>query len=55
MQNLLVFTVLSASSRNNIETQMSNYMVEVGPGLEVTILMAVVGAVVVVAAAVAHK
>ena len=29
---------------------MSNYMVEVGPGLGVTILMAVLGAVVVVAA-----
>ena len=32
---------------------MSNYMVEVGPGLGFTILMAVVGAVVVVSAAAA--
>ena len=32
---------------------MSNYTVEVGPGLGVTILMAVVGAVAVVAAAAA--
>ena len=53
IQNLLVFTVFSASSRNNIETHVSNCMVEVGPGLGVTILMAVVGAVVVVAAAAA--
>ena len=53
IQTLLVFTVLSASSCHNIETQMSKHMVEVGPGLGVTILMAVVGAVVVVAAAAA--
>ena len=45
--------MFSASSRNNIETHVSNYMVEVGPGLGVTIFMAVVGAVVVVAAAAA--
>ena len=49
IQNLLVFTVCSVSSRNNIETRMSNYMA----GLGVTILIAVVGAVVVVAAAAA--
>ena len=45
--------MFSASSRNNIETHVNNYMVEVGPGLGVTISMAVVGAVVVVAAAAA--
>ena len=51
IQNLLVFTVFSASGRNNIETHVSNYMVEVGPGLGVTILMAVERAVVAAAAA----
>ena len=47
--------MFSASSRNNIGTHVSNYMVEVGPGLgvTVTILMAVLGAVVVVSAAAA--
>ena len=45
--------MLSASSCHNIETQMSNFMVEVGPGVGVTILMVVIGAVVVVAAAAA--
>ena len=43
--------MFSASSRNNIETHVSNYMVEVGPGLGVTILMAVERAVVAAAAA----
>ena len=48
-----VFSVFSASSCRNIETPLSNYMVEVGPGLGVTIFLAVAGAVVVVAAAAA--
>ena len=53
-QSLSTYSV-SASSRNNIGTHVSNYMVEVGPGLgvTVTILMAVLGAVVVVSAAAA--
>ena len=45
--------MFSASSRNNIEKHVSNHMVEVGPGLGVTILMEVVGVVVVVATAAA--